>query len=131
MPKDFQRTDRIAEQLKRELAQLIQYEVKDPRLVGWITVSDVTVTRDLQFAKVYVSFLATETSEDDIQQSMDILKQSVPFLRSQLAKRMQLRKMPDLTFIYDDSMQKGNHLVDVIEKAIAKDKPESDSDDLE
>lgn len=103
MPREFTRSDRVASQLQREMAELLQVHVKDKRL-GMVTVSGVEVTRDLAVAKVYVSFLgASETIKD----CLGSLSQLVPMFRHELGKRMRMRVMPELRFVHDESIERG------------------------
>ena len=120
MPKDFSRTRRVGEQMQRELAQLIQQEVKDPR-IGLVTVTAVEVSRDFSHAKVFVSSL---NSDEGMKQTLDILGRAKGFLRHELGRRMQLRTIPDLHFVHDESIERGNRLSSLIDQAIAKDKKE-------
>ncbi|KEI73167.1 30S ribosome-binding factor RbfA [Endozoicomonas elysicola] len=119
MAKEYSRKQRVAEQIQKELAQLIQLEMKDPRL-GMVTVSAVEVSRDLAFADVYVSFLGVDEQER-IDQSLKILGQAAGFLRSQLARAIKLRFTPQLRFYYDSSLQRGAYLSSLIDEAVAKD----------
>ena len=119
MAKEYSRTQRVADQIQKELAQLIQLEMKDPRL-GMVTVSVVEVSRDLAFADVYVSFLGVDDQEK-IDQSLEILSQAAGFLRSQLARAIKLRFTPRLRFYYDNSLRRGAYLSSLIDQAVAKD----------
>ncbi len=119
MAKEYSRKQRVAEQIQKELAQLIQLEMKDPRL-GMVTVSAVEVSRDLAFADVYVSFLGVDDQEK-IDQSLKILGQAAGFLRSQLARAIKLRFTPQLRFYYDSSLRRGAYLSSLIDEAVAKD----------
>lgn len=123
MPKEFSRTGRVADVLQRELAQIIQKEMRDPR-VGMITISEVRVTKDLAQAKVFVSIL--DDNEDKVKQVMKALNDAAGFLRSQLAGKLTLRTTPKLFFTYDDSLIRGNRLHKLIDEAVAKDKPNDD-----
>ena len=118
MAKAFSRTSRVAEQIQRELAELIQMEVKDPR-VGLVTLTGVEVTQDYAHAKVYFTTLGT--SEQALLAQTG-LQHAAGFLRSQLAHRMKLRIMPQLHFIYDTSVEQGVHLSQLIDEAVAADK---------
>ena len=120
MPKEFSRTRRVGEQMQRELAQLIQQEIKDPR-IGMLTVLSVEVSRDLSHAKVYVSSLS---SEEDMQQSLQILTRASGFLRHEIGRRIKLRIIPELHFVHDKSIERGNRLSSLIDAAIASDKKE-------
>jgi ribosome-binding factor A len=112
MAKDFARSDRVAEQIQRELADLLQFEVKDPR-VGMVTVTEVEVTGDMAHAKIYYSAKAG-TAELQVG-----LEKTAGFLRGQLAKRMLLRTVPQLHFIYDASIDRGMKLSKMIDEALA------------
>ncbi len=116
MPKDYARTDRIAEQIQRELAELLRQEVKDPR-VQMITLTGVEVTRDYAHAKVFYTTL--EGASKAVQEG---LERASGFLRSQLAHAMKLRITPQLHFVYDASVEYGANLSQLIEQAVASDK---------
>ena len=110
MCNDFKRTDRIAEMLQRKLAQLIQQEVKDPRLPKLITISAVKVTRDLGHAKVYFTVYNSDPAI-----TTTILNTAASYLRSALAKTVTLRTVPQLHFIYDESIEYGKRLSRLID----------------
>jgi len=112
MAKDFSRSDRVAEQMQRELADLLQFEVKDPR-VGMVTITEVSVTGDMAHAKIYYS---AKAGTDDLQKG---LEKSAGFLRSQLAKRMLLRTVPQLHFVYDTSIDNGMKISRLIDDVLA------------
>ena len=115
MAKEFSRSHRVAEQMQRELAQLLQFEIKDPR-VGMITITQVEVTGDMAHAKIFYSAAA---ASDAIQQG---LEKSAGFLRTQIAKRMLLRTVPQLHFVYDASIDNGMKMAQLIDAARATDK---------
>ncbi len=116
MPKDYSRTQRIADQIQRELAELIETEVRDPR-VGRITITEVEVTRDYSHAKIYYTALSNKEDSVAIEEG---LKHASGFLRSQLSSRIRLRVIPQLHFIYDESVERGLYLSQLIDKAIGK-----------
>lgn len=118
MGKAFLRTGRVAEQIQRELADLIQMEIKDPR-VGMVTLTGVEVTQDYAHAKVYFT---TMKSAEQAPKAQAGLEHAAGFLRSQLAHRMKLRIMPQLHFIYDTSVEHGVRLSQLIDEAISSDK---------
>lgn len=120
--KEFSRIDRIADQMQRELAVMIQREIKDPRLDAMITVSGVKVSKDLGYADVYVTVLGKEDSSEVIADNIAILKQAAGFLRRRIGQNIKLRVVPELRFHYDESVQRGHHLSSLIEHAIAEDK---------
>lgn len=116
MAREFSRTNRIGELIMRELAQMIQHEVSDPR-VGMVTVSHVDVTSDMKYAKVYVTRLTTDESEQDIKECLQGLSHAAGFLRRRLAGRVELRNIPELRFHYDKSLEHGFHMDELIAKA--------------
>ena len=103
MPKNENRLNRIDEELKKELSQIISYELKNPEATGMISVTKVKITPDLKYAKVYVSILNSKSDE----KTMEALKKSAGFIRNQIAKRVNLRITPELVFEKDDSMEYG------------------------
>ncbi|WP_302140310.1 30S ribosome-binding factor RbfA [Halomonas alkalicola] len=121
--REFKRTDRVADQLQKELAVLIQREVKDPRL-GMVTVSGVEVSRDLGYADVHVTLLGEDTPER-IKENLKVLKQAAGFLRGQVARRIKLRHVPELRFHYDESVVRGQRLSSLIQEAVASDRSRS------
>ncbi|MGY6566677.1 MAG: 30S ribosome-binding factor RbfA [Halomonadaceae bacterium] len=125
--REFKRTDRVGDQLQKELAVLIQREVKDPRL-GMVTVSGVTVSRDLGYADVYVTLLG-EDSPERIKENLKVLKQAAGFLRSQIARRIKLRHVPELRFHYDESVVRGQRLSSLIDEAVSSDRARHDDDE--
>ena len=114
MAKEFLRATRVAEQMQRELAYLIQFDVKDPR-VGMVTVTAVEVTGDMAHAKI---FYTAAKQSDSLQ---NVLEKSVGFLRTQLSKRMLLRTVPQLHFVYDASIDIGMKMAQLIDAARASD----------
>jgi ribosome-binding factor A len=120
MPKDFPRSRRVADEIQRELAEIIRLELKDPR-IGLITITGVEVTNDLEHAKIFVTSLTTQPAETGHEEVLRALRRAAGFLRSQLAHRMKLRMVPQLTFAYDESVERGMHLSQLIDQAIAED----------
>jgi ribosome-binding factor A len=119
MAREFTRTDRIGDAIQRILAQLIQFEMRDPR-IGMVNINDVNVTRDLAFAKVFVTFVGCETDEES-KDAAEALNGASGFLRSRLAKELDIRVTPRLQFIYDATSVKGQALSSLIDKAVAED----------
>ncbi|MGI9283677.1 MAG: 30S ribosome-binding factor RbfA [Endozoicomonas sp.] len=119
MAKEYSRIQRVADQIQKELAQLIQLEMKDPRL-GMVTVSAVEVSRDLAFADVFVSFLGVD-DQDNVDEKLEVMQSAAGFLRSQLARAIKLRTIPQLRFRYDNSLRRGAHMNELIAKARAGD----------
>lgn len=117
MPREFLRSDRVAGQLRRELAQLIHQEIKDPA-VGFISVSDVEVTRDLSHAKVYI----TVFDSDEAPACVKALNKAGGFLRHRLGKILRMRVIPELRFLHDASVETGQQVGELIDKAVASDR---------
>ncbi len=120
MPKEFSRTERVSDAVQRELASLIRQHVRDPR-VGMVSVTDVTVTRDLAIAKVYVSFVGERTAEE-IKEGLDALNGASGYLRKLLSSSIALRATPKLNFFYDETGQRSQHLDALIDLAISSNK---------
>jgi ribosome-binding factor A len=122
MPRDFPRTRRVGEQMQRELAALIRTEIKDPRL-GMVTVSAVQVSRDLSHAKVFISVLG----DAEVRQvSLQILNKAAGFLRHALGQQMIVRTVPQLHFVYDESIERGSRLSALIDAAVKSDQHDGD-----
>jgi ribosome-binding factor A len=115
MPKDFPRSRRIAEQIQRELSEVIRLELKDPRVPALLTITDVEVTRDQAHAKVFFTILGDQSK---IEETTAALKRAGGFLRSQLAQRLLLRTVPQLDFKYDASIERGMKLARLIDEAV-------------
>lgn len=122
MPREFPRTRRVGDQIQRELADLIRTELKDPRL-GMVSVSGVTVSRDLSHARVHVSVLGNETQTAE---SLKILHHAAGFLRHKLGQSMRMRVIPELHFHLDRSLEEGARIGALINLAIASDRGNQD-----
>lgn len=114
MPRDFSRTLRVADQIQRDLADLIRLEVKDPR-VGMVTLTGVEVTSDYAHAKVYFTLLG---DADRVSEATAGLSRAAGFLRHELGHRIKLRVVPELHFIHDESVERGARLSQLIDEAI-------------
>ncbi|MBW8190982.1 30S ribosome-binding factor RbfA [Neiella marina] len=119
MAKAFKRTDRVSQQVKKSIAMILQREIKDPR-IGMVTVSDVEVSRDIAYAKIYVTFLFDDA--DAIKAGMKVLKDAAGYIRSLLGSEVKMRLTPELQFIYDDSLVEGMRLSNVVTSAVEEDK---------
>ena len=117
MPRDHPRARRIAEQIQRELADLIRLELKDPR-VGMVTLTEVEVSRDLSHAKVYFTLLG---DAERVAEAGAGLGHAAGYLRSELSHRLQLRTVPELHFAHDASVENGMRLSQLIDRAVAAD----------
>ncbi|MBK7356679.1 30S ribosome-binding factor RbfA [Propionivibrio sp.] len=113
--KGFSRRDRVSEQIRRELAELIRTELRDPR-VGMISITDVEVTADYAHAKVYFSTLA---SAEDLPAVLIGLQKASGFLRRELGKRISIHMTPQLHFTFDQSLERGADLTKLIQEAVA------------
>lgn len=118
MAKEFSRTQRVAQQLQKELAVILQREVKDPR-IGMATISSVDVSRDMGYAKVYVTFLTV--GDQTPEASLEALREMAPYIRSLLGKQIRLRVTPELTFIFDKSLTEGMRISNLVSKAVRDD----------
>ncbi len=118
---NFARTDRVAQQIQRELAELVRLEINDPR-VRLVTITAVEVANDYSHAKVF--FTRLDGKNEEAQQG---LERAGGFLRSQLARSLKLRIMPQLHFVYDESVERGSRLSQLIDQAVASDKHSDDS----
>lgn len=117
---DYSRTDRVGDQILRELAQCLQREVRDPRLAA-VTVTAVKLSRDLKYARIYVTFMGKESAED-IKEGLKALDKAKGFLRTYIGKEMRLRIVPELSFVYDESIIRGAQLTELIDKAVKSDR---------
>jgi len=126
MPKDYSRTRRVGEQIQREIAQLVQQEIKDPRL-GLVTISAVKLSKDMSHANIFFTVL---DEEHPIEETLKVLEGAAGFLRHELAKRMQLRIVPHIHFKYDESIAYGNDLSALINKAMGMENPDNRMSDI-
>lgn len=114
--KNNNRMGRIDEEYRKELSQIISYELKNPNVTGMISVTKVKVTTDLKYAKIYVSILNSK----NIKETMQGLKKSAGFIRTELAKRINLRNTPELIFEIDDSMEYGAKIDSILKEILPK-----------
>ncbi|WP_018922510.1 30S ribosome-binding factor RbfA [Salsuginibacillus kocurii] len=105
------RAERVGEQMKKELADIFQRQIKDPR-VQFVTVTDVEVTGDLQQAKVFITVLGEDQTQEE---TLTALRKAKGFIRSEIGKRIQLRKTPELQFEFDPSIDYGNRIEKLIQ----------------
>jgi ribosome-binding factor A len=114
MPREFSRTLRVAQQIRRDLADLIRFEIKDPR-IGMVTLTDVEVAADYGHARVFFTLLG---DADQIARAADGLNHAAGFLRHELGRRIKLHSIPQLHFVYDESVERGARLSRVIDEAV-------------
>lgn len=125
MHREFPRSHRVADQIQRELANILRTELKDPRVDTLVTVAGVAVSKDLSHATVYITLLDSGHAGETIR----ALNHAAGFLRSELASRMRLRGVPELRFRYDESPERGARLSALIDDAVRSDqRPEADDD---
>ena len=127
MSREFKRSDRVAQELQKEIALILQREVKDPR-IGMVTVSDVEVSRDLAYAKIFVTFLF-DNDQSAIEQGMKGLEKASPYIRSLVGKAMRLRIVPELRFIYDQSLVEGMRMSNLVSNVIKNDEAKHKEDE--
>ena len=123
MAQEYNRTERVADYLRRELATLIQFEMRDPR-VAMVSITDVEVSKDLAHARVFYTVLGKDTAEE-AKPVTDALNRAAGFLRSQLSRDSTMRTVPALKFEFDSSVGRGRYMEDLIERAVASDRGES------
>lgn len=123
MAKEFSRTQRVSPEMQKELATILQREIKDPR-IGMVTVSGVEISRDLAYAKVFVTFLdiqAENHAPNAVENSIKILQGASGFIRTLLGKAMRSRVIPELTFVYDNSLVEGMRMSNLVTNVVRQD----------
>jgi len=118
MPKEYSRSSRVAEQVRRELAELVRLEMKDPR-VSLITLTGVELTPDYAHARIFYTSLAPAAERHGIEAG---LRRASGFLRRELGRRIRIHTLPELHFIFDESVERGDRLSRLIDKAVASDR---------
>ncbi len=107
------RVERVNSLIRQEISELLQRQVKDPRLGNFITVTEVSTSADLKYAKVFVSCIG---SEEEKQETLRVLTSASGFFRRELARCLKLRSVPELSFQWDDSIERGDHLLQLIDE---------------
>ena len=107
------RVERVNSLIRQEISELLQRQVKDPRLGNFIAVTEVSTSADLKYAKVFVSCIG---SEEEKQQTLSVLASASGFFRKELGRRIKLRYVPELSFRWDDSIERGDHLLQLIDR---------------
>ena len=107
------RIERINSLIRREISELLQHQVKDPRLGTFIAVTGVATSPDLKFAKVFVSYVG---SEEEKEETLSVLAGASGFLRKELANHLRLRYIPELSFHWDDSIERGDRISRLIDQ---------------
>ncbi|NLB20868.1 MAG: 30S ribosome-binding factor RbfA [Clostridium sp.] len=111
------RAGRINEEMKKEISAIVMNGLKDPRITAMITITAVEVTSDLSYAKVFTSIFGTDEEKED---TLEGLKSSTGFIRHELGKRIQIRKIPQLIVVLDETLDRGMHIDELIKQANAK-----------
>lgn len=126
MAKEYSRSSRVSQQIQKELARILQQEVKDPR-IGMVTISGVDLSRDLACAKVYVTFLTigSQTNEE----SLKGLNSASGYIRRLLGKAMSLRIVPEVRFCFDETLTEGLRISELVSGAVRTDKLKFDATD--
>lgn len=131
MSKEFTRADRVSQQIQRDVAIIIQRDLREPS-IGMVTVSAVEVSRDLAYAKIFVS--AFMQDDDKLDLAIKKLNEKAPYVRSLLAKSLRMRSVPNIKFHLDNSLNEGIRMSQIVDRAIAKDQEKAkvnDSDDMQ
>lgn len=113
------RTDRIAVEIQKEISDIIRNSIKDPRIPDMVSVTQVKVTKDLRYAKVYISIYG---SDEEKENAMAALKGAAGFVRREIGQRIKLRYTPEIVFEADDSIEQGIHITELIEKTMNPEK---------
>ena len=120
--KNANRLGRIDEELKKEISNIINYELKNPKITGLISVTKTKITPDLKYAKVYVSILNSKNTKDTFAN----LKKSSGYIRTEIAKRINLRITPELVFVLDDSMEYGAKIDQILKEIMPKESKDNE-----
>ena len=119
------RIQRVNNLIRQEISELLQRQVKDPRLGSFVAVTEVSTSPDLKYAKVFVSHIG---GGEEKQETLRVLAAASGFFRNELARRLRMRRIPELSFEWDDSIERGVHLLDLIDKVSADSIPDQHSD---
>lgn len=117
------RPEKVAHLMRREVADIVRNRIRDPRVGSWVSVTDVEVTQDLSFARVYVTVLGDEPTRA---RALDALAHAAPFVRHELAPRLGLREVPELRFEYDTSLDRGARVDELLRRIEAGEIVEDD-----
>ena len=112
------RIERVNNLIRQEISELLRRQVKDPRLGTFITVTEVSTSPDMKYAKIFISRIG---GEEEKQETLNVLTAASGFFRNELAKHLRLRRVPELSFQRDDSIEQGAHLLQLIDE-VSKDK---------
>jgi ribosome-binding factor A len=107
------RPERVAHMIQREMAEILEQKLRDPRVSRWVTVTDVEVTQDLSFARIFVSILPEGEERD---RTLQALEGAAGFVRRELARRLDLREVPEVRFLHDSSIERGARVEEILKK---------------
>ena len=113
------RIERVNNLIRQEISELLQRQVKDPRLGTFVAVTEVSTSPDLKYAKVFVSCIS---NEEEKQKTLSALTGAAGFFRKELTKNLRLRRIPELSFHWDDSIERGDHLMQLIDRVSSTDR---------
>lgn len=112
------RIERVNTLIRREISELVQHQIRDPRLTEFVAITDVVTSPDLKYAKVYVSSIGGKQDEAQV---LKVLNNAGGFLRTELARKVRLRQIPELTFLWDNSIEHGDRILRLIDEVIGDD----------
>jgi len=115
------RIERVNSLIRQEISELLQRQVKDPRLGNFVSVTEVSASHDLRYAKIFISRIG---SEEEKQETLSVLAAASGFFRKELSRRLRLRRIPELSFQWDDSIERGAHLLELIDQVTTDSTPE-------
>jgi len=111
------RIERVNSLIRQEISELLQRQVKDPRLGNFITVTEVVTSPDLKYAKVFISYIG---NEEERKETLSVLTAAAGFFRRELIKRLTIRNIPELSFHWDDSIERGSRILKLIDEVAAE-----------
>lgn len=107
------RIERVNNLIRREVSELIQHHIRDPRLDEFVAVTEVNTSADLKYAKIFVSCIGGKQEEEKV---LGVLNAAAGFLRTELARNVRLRRIPELSFFWDDSIERGDHILRLLDQ---------------
>lgn len=119
------RPEKVAHLMRREVADILERKLRDPRITTTVTVTDVEVTKDLSYARIFVTMSATEEARKGV---MEALQHATGFVRRELGNRMELREVPGIRFEYDGSLDRGARVDEILRRIERGEVPEDDSE---
>ena len=117
------RAERVGHLIREEISELIRHQIKDPRLGSLTAINEVVISADLKYARIFVSHFG---SLEERQETLDALAAAAGFLRRQMARNLRLRRIPELDFRWDDSIERGAHLLELIDRVCPSGPPDPD-----